>query len=111
MFLTKTLGWKEGLNKENYSTSDADTNDVTKLSEYVFLTEHMGWRKGLKVREKEGEAVEKEVQQIRKIERFQPKHWYELTKEERTKALKKLMYLKEQIDGRIKGRRYTDGGS
>ena len=36
-------------------------------------------------------------------------HWYELTKEERTKALKYLMYLKEERDERIKGRGYTDG--
>ena len=30
------------------------------------------------------------------MEGFQPKYWYELTKEERTKALKYLMYLKEK---------------
>ena len=43
------------------------------------------------------------------MEGFQPKHWYELTKEEKTKALKYLMYLKEKRDGRIKGRGCADG--
>ena len=32
MFLTETLRWKEGLNKENDPTLDADTSDVTKLA-------------------------------------------------------------------------------
>ena len=70
----------------------------------------MGWRKGLKLfGEKGEEAVEKELQQIHDMEGFQPKHWYELTKEERAKALKYLMYLKEKRDGRIKGRGCADG--
>ena len=43
------------------------------------------------------------------MEGFQTKHWYELTKEERTKALKYLMYLKETRDGRLKGRGCADG--
>ena len=47
MFLTKTLGWKEGLNKENNPTLDADLNDVTKLTKYLFLIEQVGLRKGL----------------------------------------------------------------
>ena len=59
--------------------------------------------------EKGEEAVEKELQQIHDMEGFQPKHWYELTKEERAKALKYLMYLKEKRDGRIKGRGCADG--
>ena len=42
------------------------------------------------------------------MEGFQIKHWYELTKEERTKALKYLMYLKEKRDRRIKGRGCAD---
>ena len=40
MFLTKTLGWKEGLN-EGSDPAEADTNNVTKLSKYLFLTEQM----------------------------------------------------------------------
>ena len=40
---------------------------------------------------------------------FQPTHWYELTKEERTMALKYLMHLKEKRDARIKGRGCADG--
>ena len=59
-------------------------------------------------RERGEEAVEGGLQQIHDMEGFQPKHWYELTKEERTKALKYLMYLKEKIDERIKGRGCAD---
>ena len=100
------------MNKEKDQISDANINDVTKLAKYLFLTEHMGWRKGLKLfGEKGEEAVEKELQQIYDLEEFQPKHWYEITKEERTKALTYLMYLKEKRDGRIKGRRCADGQS
>ena len=70
----------------------------------------MGWHKGLKLFGERGEeAVKGELQHIHDMEGFQPKHWYELTKEERTKALKYLMYLKEKRDGRIKGRGCADG--
>ena len=72
----------------------------------------MGWRKGLKVFKEKGEgAIMKELQQIHDMEGFQPKHWHELTKDERAKALKYLMYLKEKRDGRIKGRGCADGRS
>ncbi|KAL7525565.1 hypothetical protein ACHAXR_001062 [Thalassiosira sp. AJA248-18] len=43
------------------------------------------------------------------MEGFQPKHWHELTKEERSRALKYLMYLKEKQVGRIKGQGCADG--
>ena len=68
----------------------------------------MGWRKGLKLfGERGGEVGEDELQQIHDMKGFQPKHWCELIKEGRTKALKYLMYLKEKRDGRIKGRGYV----
>ena len=38
MFLTKTLRWNKGPNKENNPTSDAGPNDVTKLAKYLCLT-------------------------------------------------------------------------
>ena len=70
----------------------------------------MGWRKGLKLFGERGEEAGKgELQHIHDMEGFQPNHWYELTKEERTKALKHLMYLKEKRNGRIKGRGCADG--
>ena len=87
LFLTESLGWKEGLNE--YEPVDADIDDVTKLAEYLFLTEQMGWRKGLKVLGEKGEvAIEKELQQIHDMDGFEPKHWHELTQEERSHALK-----------------------
>ena len=112
MFLTETLGWKESIDGMKNATSDAKPNDVTKLAEYLFLTQHMGWRKGLKLFGERGEeAVKGKPQHIHDMEGFQPKHWYELTKGESTKALKYFMYLKEKRDGRIKGRRCSDGQS
>ena len=91
-------------------TSDASPNDVTKLVEYLFLIEQMVWcRRPKLVGERGEEAVEGEVQHIHTTEGFQPTHWYELTKEERTKALKCLMYLKEKRDGRIKGSECAGG--
>ena len=59
--------------------------------------------------EKGEQAITKELQQIHDMEGFQPKHWFDLTTEERSAALKYLMYLKEKRDGRIKGRGCADG--
>ena len=53
--------------------------------------------------------MESELKQIHDMEGFQPKHWYELTKEERAWALKYLMYIKEKRDGKLKGRGCADG--
>ena len=87
-----------------------DPKEVTKLSEYLFLTEQMGWKKGLKVLGEKGEeAIENELQQIHDMDGFTPKHWHQLTKEERVRALKYLMYLKEKRDGKVKGRGCADG--
>ena len=102
MFLTQHLGWGEGLK--------GDKHGIEQEEEYLFTTDQMNWKKGLKVfGEKGEEAIQKELQQIHDMEGFQPKHWYELTKEERADALKYLMYLKEKRDGRIKGRGCADG--
>ena len=104
MFLTNDLGWKESVANDGKPPSKI-SNNVTKLAEYMFLTEQMGWRKGLKVLGERGEeAIQKELQQIHDMEGFEPKHWHELTHDERDKALRYLMYLKEKRDGKIKGR-------
>ena len=42
------------------------------------------------------------------MEGFQPKHWHELNADERAKALKYLMYLKEKRNGDVKGRKCAD---
>ena len=42
IFLTKTPGRKEGLDREHDTSSDANPNDVTKLAKYLFLSEQMG---------------------------------------------------------------------
>ena len=43
------------------------------------------------------------------MEGFQPKHWYELTKDERASTLKYLLYLEEKRDGLVKIRGCADG--
>lgn len=43
------------------------------------------------------------------MESFEPKNWYNLTKEQRASAVKYLMYLKEKYDGNLKGRGCADG--
>ena len=41
---------------------DDNTNNATKLDEYLFLNEQMGWHMGMKLfEEKGGEAIEKEL--------------------------------------------------
>ena len=77
LFLTETLGRKEGLKdiETTETRNDINTSNVTKLAEYLFLTEQMDWRKGLTIFKEEGEkAIVKELQQIHDMEGFQPKH-------------------------------------
>ena len=76
IYLTKDLGWGEGL-KEEIEEEDlkCDPKDVTKLSEYVFLTTQMGWKKGLKVLGEKGEeSIENELQQIHGMDGSEPRH-------------------------------------
>ena len=111
-FLHDTLGWGEGLSEQSSDKTPRvrKLNDVTRLAEYLFVTEQMNWKRGLKIFGEKGEnAIQKELKQIHDMEGFQPKHWHELTREERAAALKYLMYLKEKRDGRIKGRGCADG--
>lgn len=78
LFLTETLGWKEGLEAED--RAEMSPNEEKCLNEYLPVTEQMGWRKGLKIFEEKGEqAIMKELKQIHDVEGFQPKHWHELT--------------------------------
>ena len=77
-----------------------------------FLTEQMNWQKELKLFKEKGEkAVTKELQQIHEMKGFQPKHWHELNTDERSKALKYLIYLKEKHNGDVKSRGYAYGRS
>lgn len=83
LFLTKTLGWKEGLHNYEPTSCPQEMNEanVNTLAVYLFLTEQMNWKKGLTVfQERRGEeAIMKELQQIHDIEGFVPKQRYELT--------------------------------
>ena len=102
-FLNDALEWKKGLHNNEIQNSNTS-------HEYALVTEQMNWRKGLKIFKDKGEmAIKDELQQIHDVDGFQPKHWHELTAEQRASALKYLMYLKEKRDGRIKGRGCADG--
>jgi hypothetical protein len=99
------LHFDENDNLEEFELNDYDI-------EYIFLTEQMNWKKGLKMFQEKGEeAITSELKQIHDMEGFQPKHWDELTRDERAKALRYLMYIKEKRDGKIKGRGCADGRS
>ena len=83
-----------------------DAND----EEYIFLTEQMNWKQGLKLFAEKGEdAISKELKQVHDMEGFEPKHWYNLTSKQQSKALRYLMYLKEKRCGKIKARGIADG--
>ena len=49
------------------------------------------------------------MKQLHERNVFEPMHPYKLTKEERSKALKSLMFLTEKKDGRIKARICANG--
>lgn len=107
MFLTEQLEWKEGLQKEGQlrpTKAECKKNNVrleaiTLLAEHLFLTQQMGWRKGLKVVQDKGEeAIKRELQLIHDMKGFKPKYWFEMTQQERARALKYLMRLKEKRD-------------
>ena len=68
LFLTKTLGWKEGLNGAESMKNQVNSKCIT---EYLFATEQMGWKQGLKLLGEKGEdAMQKDLQQIHDIKIF-----------------------------------------
>lgn len=70
----------------------------------------MIWKKGLRLFQEKGEeAFSRELYKIHDMEGFQAKHWDELSKEERAKALCYIMYLKDKRDTTIHGHGWADG--
>ena len=66
--------------------------------------------KGLKVFGNNGvKAVSKEMKQLHDIKVLKLRHPSEMSEEDKYKALKYLMFLKEKRDGEIKGRGCADG--
>jgi hypothetical protein len=66
--------------------------------------------KGLRKFQKEGKkAVEKELEQLHMKETFAPVNEGDLTARQKKSALESLVFLKEKIDGSIKGRACVDG--
>ena len=76
----------------------------------LFITEQMSAKKGIKVFGKRGEdAITAEMQQLHYRNVIKPVHGKDLTREQKSKALRYLMFLKEKRCGRIKGRGCADG--
>jgi hypothetical protein len=67
-------------------------------------------KQGLRIYGEAGkEAVYPEMQQLHEMEVVEPKKGSMLTREEKSKALNYLMFLKKKRCGRIKGRGCADG--
>jgi hypothetical protein len=56
-------------------------------------------------------AVTKELDQFNKYKVFEPKHAYDLSEEDRKKALSSLIFLKEKKNGTIKARSCANGST
>ena len=70
----------------------------------IILTQY-SLNKGLKeFGDRDEEAVVKELNSLKDMDTFFPMNGDELTKEQRTRAISSLMFLKEKRDGTIKGR-------
>ena len=94
------------VNEQLFTPNDAAYQFV----EYMFVTEQMNWKKGLSMFKTKGEAaITQELKQVHDMDGFEPRHWYELSAEQRKKTLRYLMYLKEKRCGKIKARGCADG--
>ena len=90
------------ISEYNSPPSDFDIVHNTVLSQYTL-------KKGLQVFGKAGAAaVTKELQQLHDRGVLAPKLLMELTKEQRTRSLAYLMFLKQKRDDTIKGRGCAD---
>ena len=77
---------------------------------HAYVTAQMSAKKGLKVfGDKGADALMKELRQIVVMNVMSGCNAHQLTREQKKKALKYLMFLKEKRCGRIKGRGCADG--
>lgn len=73
-------------------------------------TDQMSMKKGLKLFKEDGErAVSSELQQLHDMNAIEPVKWDTLSRQEKSKVLNYLMYLKRKRCGRIKARGCADG--
>ena len=67
-------------------------------------------RKGLQVFDDQGLATfKKEIQQLHDFDVITPINVETITKQQKSRALSYLMFLKKKRDGNIKGRGFVDG--
>ena len=75
-----------------------------------YLMTQYGLKAGLrKFGERAGKAAAKELKTLHVMNTWKPKHYHELLKEQRSKALSSLIFIKEKWDGTMKGRACVDG--
>ena len=78
-------------------------NEITYFINHVVLTQY-GMRKGLQVFGDQGlEVIKKEIQQLHDLDVITPTNVESMTKQQKSRALSYLMFLKEKRDGNIKG--------
>ena len=76
----------------------------------VIFAQHFSLKKGLELfGEKGGTAVHKELEQIHKMNTYEPMYKFDLSIEDRIKALALLLFITEKRDGDIKARKVVDG--
>ena len=86
-----------------------EINEITYFINHVVLTQY-GMRKGLQVFGDRGlAAIQKEMQQFHDLDVITPIDMKTMTKQQKSRALSYLMFLKEKRDGNIKGRGCADG--
>ena len=57
----------------------------------------------------EKNAMQDEMKQLHFRDTFKPRHLYELTEKEKAEVLESQIFLKQKIDGNIKGRTVAGG--
>ena len=88
-----------------------DYGHLHTILEHTAMTQYT-MERGLKEFGEDGvQAVSKEMKQLHDREVLEPKHPDEMTRDEKRKALRYLMFLTKKRCGRIKGRGCADGRS
>ena len=76
----------------------------------VIFAQHFSLKKGLELFGEKGEtAVHKELEQIHKMETYEPIYKSDPSIEDRKKALASLLFIIEKRNGDIKARKVADG--
>ena len=94
---------------DTIASFNKEVNGITYFINHVVLTQYC-MQKGLKVFSDRGlAAIQKEMQQFHNLDVITPLNVKNMTKQQKSRALSYLMFLKEKRDGNIKGQSCADG--